>query len=354
MTNSGKAQSRGDDPDPKLRALARRLGLRYVTADALSIRRRRSGRGWCYLGAGQRIIRNPATVRRLARLAVPPAYRDVLYAKDPAAHLQAVGRDDAGRLQYRYHPDWEQAREIRKARSLARLASVLPRIRRSVGQHLAGADPTRDFAAAAVVELVDRSAIRPGRESYARERGTRGAATLLKSNVTVSGGLISLAFRSKGGKRITKKFRDPRLAAASIRLRRLPGPRLFQYRAASGRICLLTAREVNAFLREIAGVDIALKDFRTLFASASVLAALARMEPASSETRRRRQVREAVAATADDLANTPPICRRSYVHDTVVSAFENGALKRFSRTLKRRSTARRAEVLARIVAKSTC
>ena len=85
MTNSGKAQSRRDDPDPKLRALARRLGLRYVTADALSIRRRRSGRGWCYLGAGQRIIRSPATVRRLARLAVPPAYRDVLYAKDPAA-----------------------------------------------------------------------------------------------------------------------------------------------------------------------------------------------------------------------------------------------------------------------------
>ena len=119
-----------------------------------------------------------------------------------------VGRDEAGRLQYRYHSDWEKAREIRKARSLARLASVLPRIRRSLGQHFAAAEPTRDFAAAAVVDLVARSAIRPGRESYARERGTRGAATLLKSNVTVSGDLISLAFRSKGGKTITR-FRFP-------------------------------------------------------------------------------------------------------------------------------------------------
>jgi DNA topoisomerase I len=352
MANTETEGSRRDDPDPKLRALARRLGLRYVTTDALSIRRRRSGRGWCYLGVGQRVIRDPAMVRRLARLAVPPAYRDVLYAKDPTAHLQAVGRDDAGRLQYRYHPDWEQAREIRKAGSLARLTAALPRIRRSVGQHLATGDPTREFAAAAVVELVERSAIRPGRESYARERGTRGAATLLKSNVTVSGHVISLAFRSKGGKRITKKVRGARLAAAIVRLRRLPGPRLFQYRAASGKICPLRARQVNAFLREIAGVDIALKDFRTLFGSASVLEALARLEPASSETRRRRQVREAVAATADDLANTPPICRRSYVHDAVVSAFENGALQRFSRTLKGRSPMRRAEVLARIVGKS--
>ena len=203
--------------------------MRYVAADALSIRRRRCGSGWCYLDAGNRIIRDPATVRRLARLAVPPAYHDVLYAEDPAAHLQAIGRDDAGRLQYRYHPKWAKAREIRKARSLARLASVLPRIRRSVGRHIAAAAPSREFAAAAVIELVARSAIRPGRESYAREHGTRGAATLLKSNVTVSSGQISLTFRSKGGKRIAKGFRDPRLAAAIIRLRRLPGRRPFQY-----------------------------------------------------------------------------------------------------------------------------
>ena len=78
-------------------------------------------------------------------------------------------------------------REIRKARRLARLADVLPRIRRSVAQHLAGDAPTREFASAAVIELVARSAIRPGTESYARLRGTRGAATLLKSNVTIYG-----------------------------------------------------------------------------------------------------------------------------------------------------------------------
>ena len=95
--------------------------------------------------------------------------------QDPAAHLQAVGRDAAGRLQYRYHPDWEKVREQRKARRLARLAEVLPRIRRSVGQHLAGSEPTRELALAAVIELVGCSAIRPGRESYAAASTARAA-----------------------------------------------------------------------------------------------------------------------------------------------------------------------------------
>ena len=327
------------------------MGLRLVTTDALSIRRRRRGKGWSYLDADGRVIRDPATVRRLARLAVPPAYADVLYAKDAGAHLQAIGRDAAGRLQYRYHPDWDKVRELRKARRLARLADVLPRIRRSIGQHLSAGEPTREFALAAVIELVATSAIRPGNESYARLRGTRGAATLLKSNVTVYGETITLTFRSKGGKTIVKEFASPRLAAAFAVLRQLPGRRLFRYRADRGEVRHVTAREVNLFLRELAGAHISLKDFRTLLASASVLEALACTEPAASERQRRRQVLKAVHVAADDLANTPAICRKSYVHDTVVAAFEDGVLERFADTLKGcRSATRRAQVLAQIIA----
>ncbi len=313
---------------PSAIALAKRLGLRHVTTDALSIRRRRCGRGWAYIGIDDRVIRDPATVRRLARLAVPPAYRDVLYANDAAAHLQAVGRDAAGRLQYRYHPRWDDVRELRKARRLARLADVLPRIHRSIGRHLAADDPTKEFASAAVIELVARSAIRD-----------------------IYGDTITLRFRSKGGRIVGKELAAPRLAAAIADLRQLPGRRLFQYRAESGDVRSVTAHEVNMFLREIAGVKISLKDFRTLLASASVLDALARTRPAASDRKRRKQVLEAVRAAADDLANTPAICRKSYMHETVVAAFEEGVLEQFSQTLKRcRSPARRAQVLAQIIA----
>jgi DNA topoisomerase IB len=112
----------------------------------------------------------------------------------------------------------------------------------------------------------------------------------LKSNVTVYGESITLSFRSKGGKTVVKKFAAPALATALAILRRLPGRRLFQYRAESGDVRHVTTHEVNAFLREIAGAQISLKDFRTLLASASALEALARTEPAASERQRRRQV----------------------------------------------------------------
>src|SRR5215203_2117231 len=168
-------------------AMAKRLGLRLATADELKIKRRRAGTGFCYVAPEGFVIKDAEVLKRLSSLAVPPAYTDVFYAEDPSAHLQAIGRDAAGRLQYRYHPEWEKVREARKAQRLARLVDALPRIRRSVAQYLSADEPTRDFALAAVVELVARSAIRPGSESYARLHGTRGATTLLKSNVTISG-----------------------------------------------------------------------------------------------------------------------------------------------------------------------
>jgi DNA topoisomerase I len=336
---------------PHAIALAKRIGLRYVATDALSIRRRRSGKGWAYIGSNGRPIQAPRIIRRLARLAVPPAYRDVLYAADPAAHLQAIGRDAAGRLQYRYHPQWQDVREGRKARRLARLANALPLIRRRVGQCLASAHQTREFASAAVIELVACSAIRAGSEDYRRLHGTRGAVTLLKSNASIYGQAITLHFRSKGGKIVTREVTAPRLARAIRLLGELPGRRLFQYRADNDTVRNVTAREVNAFLREIAGTNISLKDFRTLLASASVLESLARIKPAASARLRRKQVLQAVSATADDLANTPTICRKSYVHDAVITAFEQGLLERLSRTLKNcRSPSRRAKVLAQVIA----
>jgi DNA topoisomerase-1 len=335
---------------PAERRLVRRLGLRRIAVDALTIRRVRRGRGFAYVDADGTCIRDRRVTRRLARLAVPPAYQDVLYARDPSAHLQAVGRDAAGRLQYRYHPDWEKIREQRKAQRLLRLVDTLPHIRRAVTLHLGSAEPTREYTLAAAIDLVAASAIRAGSEAYARERGTRGAATLLKSNVTVTGETIRLSFRGKGGKAIEKELHAPRLAAAIARLARLPGRRLFQYRDADGEVRAIRARDVNAFLRTIAGARISLKDFRTLCATARVLDRLARMPPAPSERQRKRQVLDAIREAADDLANTPAICRKSYVHDTIVTAFEDGILERFAATMKGyRSQSKREALLAQVV-----
>ena len=332
--------------------LARRLGLTYVSTDALTIRRRRNGqKGYTFIGADGRTIRDVLVRARLKSLAVPPAYEHVLYAEDPQAHIQAIGRDAAGRTQYRYHADWQKVRETRKASRLARLAEALPRVRRSLGQRLASSEPTRDLALAAVIELVACSAIRPGSESYAKLRGTRGAATMLKSNVVVEGNMITLRFKAKGGKQVVKEVACPRLVQPIEILRKLPGRRLFQYRADDGAVRHVTAHDVNAFLRETAGVKISLKDFRTLMASVQVLDALARETPATSKRGRRQQVLEAIRCAAAELANTPAICAKSYVHASVITAFEDGELEKFAEIMRSsRSRAGKEKILAQVIA----
>lgn len=337
--------------DPSsVRRLAKKLGLKLGDQTAFDIRRVKRGKGYSFIRANGKTVRDAASIKRFNAMAVPPAYVEVRYASDPASHLQAVGRDAAGRLQYRYHPDWEKVRETRKARRLARLIEVLPTIRRSVARHLGGDAPTREFALAAVIELVARTAIRPGNESYARLNGTRGATTLLKSNVAIEDDCIVLAFRAKGNKAVRKECDAARLVRAVDILRQLPGRRLFQYRDETGAVRRVSTAQVNAFLREIAGIRISLKDFRTLMASAAVMESLARVVPAESARGRRKQVLEAVRAAADELSNTPAICRKSYVHDTIVTAFEDGILERFASTLKGcRSLARREQILAKVV-----
>jgi DNA topoisomerase I len=340
----------GANPVPSVESLASELGLTLGDQNQLTIRRVKRGKSYSFVRANGSHIRDPRTIRRLHAMAVPPAYAEVRYSPDPNSHLQAVGRDAAGRLQYRYHSDWEKIREHRKAHRLARLVAALPKIRRNVSMHLSGEVPTREFALSAVIELIARTAIRPGNESYARLNGTRGATTLLKSNVTLEDDCVVLTFKAKGGKAVKKECDAAKLVRAIGILRTLPGRRMFQYRENSGNVRTVSTVQVNAFLREIAGIKISLKDFRTLMASAVVLESLSRISPASSARGRKRQVLQAIRAAADQLSNTPAICRKSYVHDTIVTAFEDGILERFAATMKGyRSQKKREQLLAQVV-----
>jgi DNA topoisomerase I len=340
------------EPTESPRRLLRQLRLHKVARADLKIERRPHGDDFVYVANGKQID-DEEQLERFRKLAVPPAYHDVRFAADPQAHIQAIGRDDAGRLQYRYHPEWTKMRESKKSQRMLSLVATLPRIRKRVSEVLATAEPTREFAFAAVIELISLSAIRPGNEEYARRNGSRGASTLLKSNLRASGDQVTLAFRAKGGKDVRKEVIDARFVRAIAVLRTLPGKKLFQYRDEAGAIHAVNVRHVNEYLREIAGEQISLKDFRTLCASASVLEVLSKQIPKGNARSRHKQVLDAVRQAADELSNTPAIARKSYVHEAICSAFEADGFEQFGATLKRcRSPAQREKLLAEIIAAS--
>src|SRR5256885_223079 len=99
---------------------ARAAGLRYVTDQMPGIRREGAGKGFRYRSVSGKIVRDATTLRRIRALAIPPAWSDVWICADPDGHLQATGRDDRKRKQFRYHARWREIRdETKYARMIA-------------------------------------------------------------------------------------------------------------------------------------------------------------------------------------------------------------------------------------------
>jgi DNA topoisomerase I len=307
--------------------LCRRYGLHYVETGDLRLSRRRCGRGFRYVDGEGWTVRDKALKARIKQLAIPPAWTEVCIAEDEQAHIQAIGRDAKQRLQYRYHPDWEQARTETKAHRLLQLGSALPRLRTSVRKALSAPGLNRDKVIAAVVRLIDRALLRPGHEEYAQERGTRGASTLLKSDVVIEGDTVMLEFQGKGGKPIRQIVRDKLLARVAKRLSSLKGRRLFSVPDDSGRPRPITAREVNAYLAESSGTDITAKDFRTFRASAEALAILTENNGHETDRLKKQAIVQAADKASEILVNTRSVARSSYIHSSVIKAYESGKLE---------------------------
>jgi DNA topoisomerase I len=279
-------------------------------------------------GRGTRIVNEkaePADVRHINRikaLVIPPAWRNVRISADPRSHIQAVGRDDAGRRQYIYHREWEHVRSADKACHLLRLVQALPRIRGAIARDLDSSGNERILATA--MRLVDRLGLRAGHEEYAGEESGRGAASLLKKHVQVSGRRLQLDFPGKGKKHIRAELYDPKCVKNIRWSLKIPGVRLFRIITAQG-MRNMTAVDLNKYLFEISGEEVSAKDFRTLRASSH---ALWRFSGSQSSSKRERE-REALSVAKEisaNLCNTPAIVRKSYIHPRIIECHVKGRL----------------------------
>lgn len=300
--------------------------LKTVKRDALTVRRVRHGRGHAYVDAEGKPWPRGELRERALHLGIPPAWTDVHVAPDPQMQIQACGVDAAGRVQYIYHPDWEARRARKKQKQLALLTAALPRIRRRVHDDLGAEAGSKTLALAIGVALIDRTAMRIGRERYLDARGTRGAGTLFTRDVAVRGDDIVLSFPAKSGKVATYTLTDARLAAAIETVKSIRGKRLLMYEGEDGKPHALRTDDINRYLREASGVPVTAKDFRTLHASALAAEQLARLEPGASASARRRQVAAVAKSVAAFLHNTPAITRKSYIAPCLFSMFENAKL----------------------------
>lgn len=311
------------DPD----AAARLAGLRYVNDLDAGIRRRACGKGFRYIDATERKLRDPQTLHRIRTLAIPPAWSDVWICSSEQGHIQATGRDARGRKQYIYHPDWVRVRDANKFARMLAFGRALRRMRRRVASDLALTGMPRNKVLAAIVRLLDMTLIRVGNREYAKQNGSYGLTTLRPRHVDVSGTEIRFAFRGKSGVAHRVVVDEARLARVVRRLLDLPGQSLFNYLDEDGEPHGIDSSDVNEYLHEIGGEDFSAKDFRTWYATLTAMQTLER-RPCVPRNEAKKEVTQAMRDIAARLGNTPTICRKSYVHPQVIEAFMAGDLAR--------------------------
>lgn len=313
-----------DDP----RAFARRAGLTYVSDDEPGFRRRPRGRGFTYLDAEGNRVTDPALRERFDSLVIPPAWTDVWICAHPNGHLQATGRDDAGRKQYIYHPDWEAARNAAKFSRLIAFAEALPDIRARYEAGLRKRTLGREKVLSATLHLLDETLIRIGNPDYARSNNSYGLTTLRDRHVTFSDEGCVFLFTGKSGKEQRVLLDDPRLARVVKECRDIPGYDLFQYYEDDGSRCTISSTDINETLRELAGQGITAKSFRTWGGTVHAASVLKEAGPPASEKDAERQIVQMVKGVAEKLGNTPAVCRAYYIHPAIPESYRTGDLHR--------------------------
>jgi len=311
-------------------------GLRYVDSASPGLRRARWGRGFRYFDASGDSLRHRATLDRIRRLAIPPAWREVWICPSASGHVQATGRDAKGRKQYRYHARWREVRDGAKYGHMVDFARRMPALRARIAHDLSVRHLTKRKVVAAVVRLLEATLIRVGNEEYARQNRSFGLTTLRNRHASVSGSRLEFRFRGKSGRKHVVSIADQQLGRVVKRCQELPGQALFQYLDEHGRRRTVGSSDVNGYLREATGADFTAKDFRTWAGTVLAALALGELRPAQGETQANRNVVKAIQSVASRLGNTPAICRRCYVHPTVIEAYREGSLRALRKTLRER------------------
>lgn len=305
--------------------------LRYCDDTKPGITRRMGKHGWSYWDAEGKRITDRDEIDRLNRIGLPPAYRDAWFCPWPNGHLQAVGWDEKGRKQYRYHTAFREAREAYKFERCADFGRALPRLRARVEVDLARRDLCRERAIAAVVRLLDCSHLRVGNEGYARDNGSYGATTLRKHHAIVGSRRFQLHFRAKSGKERRIAITDRSLIRFVRKCNDLPGQNLFSWVDESGEARPVTSCDVNAYIRDATGTDFTAKHFRTWGASVIAFQTIT----GSSEPI---DLRAMLAPVADALGNTPAIARKAYVHPLLIDLVKSGRAQLHAQTRLPRRT----------------
>lgn len=273
---------------------------------------------WDYhLPNGKKLV-DESRIDFLNSLAVPPAWTEAWFCPNENGHIQATGKDANGRLQYRYHPKWNEYKSILKYQNVDEFAIALNELRRSVDSDLGANKMDRDKVVAIVVRLIDRYHIRVGSDQYAQENESYGLTTIQEGHVkfwkgkkAIDGDIDAvLNFTGKSGKEWKLLIKDDRVAKLIEESGKIGGKEktqdLFRYLDDNGNDFDIKAEHINDYLERKMDHRYTAKDFRTWAASWKTAARLAMVAEASEAQIKKLPKKHEHAVEESEKTGFPP------------------------------------------------
>jgi len=316
-------------------------------------RRGSKSKGFKYFDKDGREIKDEQHLERIKSLVIPPAWKYVRISTSTSGNLQALGMDTNGRIQYLYNQKFREKQERKKFQKIEKFVEHLPNLRKTTNEHLALEGFPREKVLAVMMRLINSLYIRVGTEKSVKQYKTYGITTLQNRHLSVErGGKLVFDFVGKHHIKHRKILVDDELAAIMRDLKNIGGARkLFNYLDEGGKARPIKPTDINNYLKTLTAPEFSAKDFRTWGGTLLTAIELAEMGAAADENATKKNICKAVKRVAEQLGNTPTVCRASYIHPAVLKSYESGVtLAEFERKMKRRIKLAQAEYEAEEVA----
>jgi DNA topoisomerase-1 len=275
-------------------------------------------------------IANEKDLERIKKLVLPPAWKEVWISSKKNGYLQATGIDAAGRKQYKYHPEWTSRRSDHKYFRLLAFGKALPKARKLIEKDLRRKQFDERKVLAICTDLMQKTLIRIGNESYKRSYGSYGLSTLKDQHFKVKDTKAMLSFVGKKGVKQEVELSHKSLVSLVKRCKDIPGQDLFQFYTADGKTHkAVDSGMINNYIREITNCDFTAKDFRTWGGTLEALKQLACFTESYPEMAKNKIVVAVLDEVARKLGNTRAVCKRSYVYPKLLESFENEGLVKY-------------------------
>jgi hypothetical protein len=250
-----------------------------------------------------------ALPEHIAKLKIPPAWKNVIYSEDKNSPMQAQGLDEKGRRQVIYNEKFKTKQTQAKFKRIEELNNKFDKILNENEQAI-----SKGKEEAIITKLIMQTGIRPGSDNETGAKVKAYGATTLEGKHIIENedGSVNLNFIGKKGVQNNIKVEDEELVKYLKEKAKNTDEKIFS----ADHTSLLN------YVHTLDGGSFKTKDFRTLLGTKTAMAIVEKEEAPKTEKEYKKKVIAVAKQVAQKLGNTATVCLQAYINPSVFSQWQ--------------------------------